>query len=70
MEKSIEQLEKTVSILHGEITALKELLASGFKKVESNFESIQMNIGLLKRAKLSDEINKLSENTDMKSIKI
>jgi len=70
MENNIEQLEKTVSILHGEITALKELLASGFKKVESNFESVQMNIGLLKRAKLSDEINKLSENTDMKSIKI
>ena len=68
MEERIEQLETTVSILQGEVTALKELLAAGFKKVESNFESIQMNIGLIKRAKLTDEINTLSQATDMKRI--
>lgn len=65
MEKSIEQLEKTVSILHGEISALKAVLASGFNKVESNFESISINIGLVRRKKLVHEIKKLSENTDM-----
>lgn len=68
MEKSIEQLEKTVSILLGQISALKELLASGFNKVESNFESISINIGLVGREKLTYEIKKLSESTDMKSI--
>lgn len=68
MEKSIEQLEKTVTILHGQISALKELLASGFNKMESNFESISISIGLVGREKLTYEIKKLSENTDMKSI--
>jgi hypothetical protein len=70
MEQRIEQLEKTVHLLQEEIAALKVLLAGGFTKIESNFKDTQMSIGLLKRAKLADEINKLNENTDAKSIKI
>jgi hypothetical protein len=60
MEERIEQLEKTVSILHGEITALKELLAVGFKKVESNIGSIGMSVGIRPTA-LTDEISKLAK---------
>jgi len=65
MEERIEQLEKTVSILQEEITALKKLLASGFKKVESNVGSIGSSIGI-RPTKLTDEINKL-EGADMKT---
>jgi len=63
MEERIEQLEKTISIIHGEINALKELLVSGFKKVESNFGSIGMCVGI-KTDKLTDEISNLNKHPD------
>jgi hypothetical protein len=59
MEERIEQLEKSVSLLQGEINELKGLIASGFKKVESNLGSIGMSVGI-RVTKLTDEINKIS----------
>lgn len=47
MEERINQLETTLSVLHSEVSQLKELLGSGFKKVESNFELLKNQVNNL-----------------------
>ena len=67
MHERIEQLEKTVSTLQEEIGALKELIASGFTKVESNLSSIGMSVGI-RTSKLTDEIKRASAADSIKSV--
>lgn len=67
MENNNEQPEKTIDALQQEVTQLKQLLAICFKKIETNFESVQMNIGMIKRAKLTDEIKVLSQGTSIET---
>jgi archaellum component FlaC len=79
MEK-LEILEKTVASLLSEITSLKESVASGFKKVESNFENLSKKVDDLssgtthslgrvdvKLDSLSDEIKKIGAVTRYES---
>ena len=47
MEERLSQLENTISVLHSEVTDMRELLGSGFKKVETNFESLKNQVNNL-----------------------
>lgn len=47
MEQKIESLEKSVTAVTKELLELKELLGTGFKKVDSNFDSIKKEIDSL-----------------------
>lgn len=66
MEQRLDHLEKAVSVVHGEITDLKELLASGFKKVESNFDSVKTQVDSLNGSLriLNAKVDSLKGSTD------
>ncbi len=65
MENKIETLEKSVAILAKEVTSISELLGAGFKKVESNFDSIKKEIYSLhsKVDILNKKVDNLEGNT-------
>lgn len=60
MEQRIEQLEKTVSDLQAEIATLKKVIASGYSKVDSNFDSVRLSVGLYLN-NLAEEISKVAD---------
>lgn len=62
MEEKLSQIEQNVSILSKELVALKDLIANGFKKVDTNFSIVEKRLHQLE--KKINELNFKLENLD------
>lgn len=60
MEERIVKLEQALDLLHKEVTGIRELLISGFKKVDINFESITKEVFIVNK-----KIEIVNKNVEM-----
>lgn len=66
MEEQIKSLENNINTLSKELVELKELIASSFKKVDSNFNIVTSKLSTLEKkvGELNYKIDNLDGNTN------
>jgi uncharacterized coiled-coil DUF342 family protein len=66
MQERIETLEKKITVLSQDISEIKELIGSGFKKTDNNFDSIKKEMdGLtIKTESIKKSLELLRGSTD------